>query len=154
MADGAISGERLRPTRVDDLAYLIYTSGSTGKPKGVAVTHAGLSNLAAELAGHAGVRPESRTLHFSSPSFDAAVLDLLLSIGSGATMVIAAPDIYGGDELAELLTAERVTHTFITPAALATIDHERWPLPDLRCLMVGGEAVGPELVARWRLTAP
>ncbi|WP_234012214.1 amino acid adenylation domain-containing protein [Nocardia cyriacigeorgica] len=148
-ADGAIAGERLRPTRVDDLAYLIYTSGSTGKPKGVAVTHGGLSNLAAELAGHAGVRPESRTLHFSSPSFDAAVLDLLLSIGSGATMVIAAPDIYGGDELAELLTAERVTHTFITPAALATIDHERWPLPDLRCLMVGGEAVGPELVARW-----
>ncbi|WP_228792652.1 amino acid adenylation domain-containing protein [Nocardia cyriacigeorgica] len=149
-ADGPISAaERLRPTRVEDLAYLIYTSGSTGKPKGVAVTHGGLSNLADELGERMRVRPQARTLHFSSPSFDAAILDLLLAFGSGATMIIVPPDIYGGDELAALLTAERVNHMFITPAALATIDRDRWTLPDLHGLMVGGEAVGPELVARW-----
>ncbi|NEW37377.1 amino acid adenylation domain-containing protein [Nocardia cyriacigeorgica] len=149
-ADGAIAAsERPRSTRIDDLAYLIYTSGSTGTPKGVAVTHGGLSNLAEEFRDRMGIRPDARTLHFSSPSFDAAVLDLLLSIGSGAAMIIVPPDVYGGDELAALLTSERVTHTFITPAALATIDRDRWPLPDLHTLLVGGEAVGPELVTRW-----
>ncbi|MFI6957925.1 amino acid adenylation domain-containing protein [Nocardia sp. NPDC050408] len=141
--------ERHRPVEIDDLAYVIYTSGSTGKPKGVGVAHNGLSNLGDEVRERIRIDKDSRTLHFSSPSFDAALLELLLAIGSGATMVIVPTDVYGGDELAALMERERVTHTFITPAALATIDRERWSLPDLRGLMVGGEAFGPELVARW-----
>ena len=141
--------DRLRTAWTSDLAYLIYTSGSTGTPKGVAVTHTGLSNFADELRDRMKVDRDSRTMHFASPSFDAAVLDLLLAIGSGATMVITPPDVYGGDELAALMDRERVTHTFMTPAALATIDRERWPLPHLAAIMVGGEALGPELVHRW-----
>ncbi|MFI1916417.1 amino acid adenylation domain-containing protein [Nocardia sp. NPDC020380] len=132
-----------------DLAYVIYTSGSTGKPKGVAVTHGGLSNFADEIRDRMRVDRDSRTMHFSSPSFDAAIFDLLLAVGSGATMVVVPPDIYGGDELAALMDREQVSHTFMTPAALATIDREHWALPHLRAVMVGGEACGPELVTRW-----
>ncbi|MET7771004.1 amino acid adenylation domain-containing protein [Nocardia sp. NPDC005366] len=141
--------ERLRPARITDLAYVVYTSGSTGKPKGVAVSHCGLSNLADEFSERLDAGPFARTLHFSSPSFDAAILDLLLALGAGAAMVICPPHIYGGDELAELLERERITHTFMTPAALATIDRDRWELPHLRSLLIGGEACGPDLVARW-----
>ncbi|MEV0296287.1 amino acid adenylation domain-containing protein [Nocardia sp. NPDC050710] len=148
--DGPIDeSEQLRTTRIADLAYLIYTSGSTGKPKGVAVTHGGLSNFADEIRERMYVDHEARTLHFSTPSFDASVFDLLLAVGSGAAMVICPPDIYGGDELAALMERERITHTFMTTAALATIDRDRWPLPHLASLMVGGEACGPDLVARW-----
>ncbi|NKY51767.1 non-ribosomal peptide synthetase [Nocardia vermiculata] len=142
-------GERPGTIRISDPAYLIYTSGSTGKPKGVAVTHAGLSNFADDIRDRMRVDEEARTLHFASPSFDAAVLDLLLAVGSGATMVICPPDIYGGDELADLMERERISHTFMTPAALATIDHRRRPLPDLRAIMVGGEALSSDLVERW-----
>ncbi|MGY2010327.1 amino acid adenylation domain-containing protein [Nocardia gipuzkoensis] len=141
--------ERSRTIQVADLAYLVYTSGSTGTPKGVAVTHSGLSNLADEIRDRIGVDEHSRTLHFATPSFDAAILDLLIALGAGAAMVICPTDIYGGDELAELMERERVSHGFMTPAALATIDDERWPLPHVRALMVGGEAVAPDLVARW-----
>ncbi|MFG3615660.1 amino acid adenylation domain-containing protein [Nocardia sp. NPDC047654] len=141
--------ERSRAIQVADLAYLIYTSGSTGTPKGVAVTHSGLANLADEIRDRIGVDENSRTLHFATPSFDAAILDLLIALGSGAAMVICPTDIYGGDELAALMERERVSHGFMTPAALATIDHERWPLPHMRALMVGGEAVAPDLVTRW-----
>ncbi|MFR9749971.1 amino acid adenylation domain-containing protein [Nocardia sp. 004] len=149
-SDSPIAGqERSRPMRMDDLVYLIYTSGSTGAPKGVSVTNSGLSNLADEFRDRLGTDEHSRTLHFATPSFDAAILDLLLAVGAGATMVICPADIYGGDELAALIDRERVSHCFLTPAALATIDHERWPLPQLRGLMVGGEAMGPDLVAHW-----
>ncbi|MGW4326904.1 amino acid adenylation domain-containing protein [Nocardia sp. NPDC004573] len=141
--------ERSRTVQVADLAYLVYTSGSTGTPKGVAVTHSGLSNLADEIRDRIGVQEHSRTLHFATPSFDAAILDLLIALGAGAAMVICPTDIYGGDELAALMERERVSHGFMTPAALATIDRERWPLPHMRALMVGGEAVAPDLVARW-----
>ncbi|WP_330230095.1 amino acid adenylation domain-containing protein [Nocardia sp. NBC_00508] len=141
--------ERTRALQVADLAYLVYTSGSTGTPKGVAVPHSGLSNLADEIRDRIGVDEHSRTLHFATPSFDAAILDLLIALGAGAAMVICPTDIYGGDELAALMERERISHGFMTPAALATIDHERWPLPQVRALMVGGEALAPDLVARW-----
>ncbi|MET8775203.1 amino acid adenylation domain-containing protein [Nocardia sp. NPDC004654] len=142
-------GDRVRPLRVDDLAYVIYTSGSTGLPKGVAVTHRGLANCATEHRHAMGIEPGSRIVHSASPSFDVSVLELLLALCAGATMVIAPSDVYGGDELAELLDREQVSHMLITPSALSTIDHTRWPLTYLRYLLVGGEGYGTELVERW-----
>ncbi|WP_330256991.1 amino acid adenylation domain-containing protein [Nocardia sp. NBC_00565] len=142
-------GDRIRPLHVDDIAYVIYTSGSTGLPKGVAVTHHGLSSCATEHHDAMSIESDSRTLHLASPSFDVSVLELLLATCAGATMVIAPSDVYGGDELAELLDHDHVSHVLITPSALSTIDHTRWPLPDLRYLLVGGEGYGPELVERW-----
>ncbi|MFC4376416.1 amino acid adenylation domain-containing protein [Nocardia halotolerans] len=141
--------ERVRPVRTADLAYQIYTSGSTGLPKGVTVTHGGLVSLALDLRERMGLDRFSRTFFFSTPSFDVSVLDMLLAVYSGAEMVIGPIDIYGGDELGELLTREQVTHTFLTPAVLASVDAERWPLPQLRGLMAGGEAVPPDLVQSW-----
>ncbi|MEV0249505.1 non-ribosomal peptide synthase/polyketide synthase [Nocardia sp. NPDC050712] len=143
---------RLRPLRVDDIAYVIYTSGSTGRPKGVAVPHRGLAGFGFAMRDQYQIDSSSRTLHFASPSFDASVLELLLAWSAGATMVVAAPDIYGGDDLAALLERAEVTHAFITPAALASIDADRWPLPALRRLVVGGDAVGADLVARWAVS--
>ncbi|MEU3012285.1 amino acid adenylation domain-containing protein [Nocardia asteroides] len=149
--DGApiTDAERVRPVRPADLAYQIYTSGSTGLPKGVTVTHSGLVSLAVDLQERMGLDRFARTFFFSTPSFDVSVLDMLLAVWSGAEMVIGPIDIYGGDELGALLEREDITHTFLTPAVLASIDAARWPLPHLRGLMAGGEAVPPDLVANW-----
>ncbi|MFP3468375.1 AMP-binding protein, partial [Leifsonia sp. SIMBA_070] len=65
---------------------------------------------------------DSRTLHFASPSFDASVLELLLALAHGSTMVIAPTEIYGGEDLYDFLSEYGVTHAFITPAALASVD--------------------------------
>ncbi|MFC7446956.1 amino acid adenylation domain-containing protein [Rhodococcus daqingensis] len=148
LAAGAVGdAERAAPLRLEHSAYMIYTSGSTGLPKGVVVTHAGLANFASEQRERYAVSASSRTLHFSSPSFDASVLELLLAVGAGATMVIAGPEIYGGDELRELLATGGVTHAFVTPAALATVDPSG--LDTVRTVVVGGDACSPDLVARW-----
>jgi len=139
--------DRTAPLHESHPAYLIYTSGSTGVPKGVAVTHRGLANLAAEERDRLAVTRGSRVLHFASPSFDASVFELVMAFCAGATLVIAPPTIYGGTELAALLSDERVSHGFVTPTALASMD----PLgfESLRTLVVAGEACPPELVARW-----
>ena len=145
--------DRPRRLTVDDVAYLIYTSGSTGRPKGVAISHRGLSSFAAEQNARYGVGPGARTVHFASPSFDAAILELLLAFASGATLVVVPPDVYGGIELGRMLRAERITHLFLTPAALASVPHADPAvtdgLPDLGTIIVGGEACPPDLVARW-----
>ncbi|MEV6137026.1 amino acid adenylation domain-containing protein [Nocardia sp. NPDC051990] len=148
-ADPVTDADRVRPLRAAHPAYVIYTSGSTGKPKGVVVTQAGLSSFCDEQRERYRVTSSSRTLHFASPSFDASVLELLLAIGGAATMVVAAPSVYGGDELAALLRRERVTHAFITPAALASVDPAG--LDKLRVVIAGGEACPPELVRRWTI---
>ncbi|MFW0794041.1 amino acid adenylation domain-containing protein [Gordonia sp. CPCC 205515] len=139
--------DRIRPLRVDDPAYVIYTSGSTGTPKGVVISHRGLTSFVAEQNRRYGVGPGARTLHFASPSFDAAVLELLLAFASGAALVVVPPDVYGGAELARILRSERITHAFLTPAALASVPLAE--LDDLGTVIVGGEACPTELVARW-----
>ncbi|WP_280185550.1 amino acid adenylation domain-containing protein [Nocardia gipuzkoensis] len=146
-AEPITDDERHHPMRVSHPAYLIYTSGSTGTPKAVVVTHAGIASLAGEQNYLFGVTDAARTLHFSSPSFDASVLEMLLGFAAGATMVIAPRGMYGGAELATLLREERVTHAFVTPAALATVPNEG--LDELETVIVGGDACSEELVETW-----
>ncbi|MFR9774418.1 AMP-binding protein, partial [Nocardia sp. SC052] len=142
--------DRVRPLRVDDIAYVIYTSGSTGLPKGVAVTHRGLASCVAQHRDLACIESASRVLHAASPSFDLAILEMLSALsGAGSAMVIAPSSVQGGDDLGELLVRQRVSHAFLTPSVLSTLDRTRLPLPDLRCLLIGGEGLGAELVERW-----
>ncbi|MEK8072438.1 amino acid adenylation domain-containing protein [Rhodococcoides navarretei] len=148
LSDSSVVAEdRRAPIRTTDLAYVIYTSGSTGLPKGVAVSQAGLAPLAATQVETYGLDSDSRTLHFASPSFDASVLELLMAVAAGSTMVIIEPGVYGGADLGEVLRRHRVTHAFITPAALASLDPA--DVPELRVLAVGGEAFSSELMSKW-----
>nr|AKC91856.1 nonribosomal peptide synthetase [Streptomyces muensis] len=128
-------------------AYVIYTSGSTGVPKGVLVPHAGLANLTAAERAALDLSAGSRVLQLASVGFDAAVLELSMAFGSGATLVIAPQGRLLGDDLAALLARQEITHTLITPSALATLPET--DLPHLRTLLTGAEACPPELVARW-----
>ncbi|MDX5310240.1 MAG: amino acid adenylation domain-containing protein, partial [Rhodococcus sp. (in: high G+C Gram-positive bacteria)] len=144
--------ERVRSLLPAHPAYVIYTSGTTGTPKGVVVAHAGVVNFCAEQVERYAVTADSRTLHFASPSFDASVLELLLAFGAGATMVVAPTSVYGGAELAGLLAAEAVTHAFVTPAALGSVDPAG--LDCIRVVITGGEACSPGLVARWATILP
>ncbi len=147
-ADPVTDAERLRPLRPGHAAYTIYTSGSTGLPKGVTVTHRRVANLATHATRLCRVEPRHRFLHVCSPSFDQSLEEWLITFGSGATLVIAPPSVLGGQELADLLRAERVTHTMITPAMLATVDPAG--LPDLEVVGAGGDATTPELLAKWQ----
>ncbi|MFQ6399171.1 amino acid adenylation domain-containing protein [Nocardia sp. KC 131] len=139
--------ERTSPVRVDSAAYVIYTSGSTGVPKGVVVSHRGLANLVAEQSSRFDIGPSARVLQFASPSFDAAVLEHLWAFATGGRLVIAPPTVYGGGELAQILSRTKVTHIALTPAALGTVDPDG--LEDLRTVVVGGEAPSSKLVSRW-----
>ncbi|GCB53366.1 non-ribosomal peptide synthetase [Streptomyces sp. NL15-2K] len=135
------------PVSVASPAYLIYTSGSTGVPKGVVVSHAGLAAFAATERERFAVDGTSRVLQFSSPSFDASVLELCMTLTSGATLVVPDPGPLAGEPLAEVIAARGVTHALIPPAALASVPAA--DLPGFACLIVGGDACSPELVARW-----
>ncbi|MEU8827139.1 non-ribosomal peptide synthase/polyketide synthase [Streptomyces sp. NPDC048636] len=145
--EGPEEPPRVRDLTPDHPAYVIYTSGSTGVPKAVVVGHAGLANFSAAVAAHYGVHAGDRMLQFASPSFDASVLELCSALTSGATLVVADEGPLLGDRLAEVLERQRITHALIPPAALATVPETG--LPELRTLIVGGDACDAALVDRW-----
>ncbi|MFJ7147383.1 non-ribosomal peptide synthase/polyketide synthase [Streptomyces sp. NPDC100445] len=154
----AADGPRTAPTDADrptaltpaHPAYVIYTSGSTGTPKGVTVTHRGLAAFAASAAEQYAAGPGDRVLQFASPSFDASVLELCVSLLAGATLVTGEEGPLVGERLAEVLAERRITHTLIPPAALATVAPETAAaLPALRTLIVGAEACPADLVETW-----
>ncbi len=143
--DDTARGFALSPRQA---AYLIYTSGSTGRPKGVVVTHQGLPHLVSTHRRRCALGPGSRVLQFASPSFDAAISELLRPLLSGATLVAAEPDaLTPGIPLAALVEREGITHLTLPPAALAVMPEGS--LASVRHLIVAGEACPPALVGRW-----
>ncbi|WP_282082592.1 non-ribosomal peptide synthetase [Streptomyces tendae] len=132
-----------------DVAYVIYTSGSTGRPKGVAVEHRSLTNLAEAQGPEFGVTADTRLLQFAAFSFDVSVSDMFFTWAAGAFVQIAAEDERLGAALHDRLRESRITSVTLPPAAVATLPWEPGTLPDLRLLVIGGEAFGADLVAKW-----
>ena len=130
-------------------AYMIYSSGTTGAPKGILVGHAGLCNLTRCQQRGFAVDRHSRYLFFLSVNFDASVSDILVTLTSGATLVI---EPVTPEELASMLfevVAKRgVTHTDIPPSLLRFLNPEHCP-DCLQTIVIGGEAADIETVRRW-----
>ncbi|PVZ14650.1 non-ribosomal peptide synthetase [Actinomycetospora cinnamomea] len=132
-----------------DAAYLVYTSGSTGRPKGVVVPHTGVADLVATARTRLGVAPSSRISHFASVSFDLAVFEMSMALAVGGTLVVVPTELRAPDfELVAYLTRHGVTHAALPPSVSGALPAEV-ELPEDMTLLVGTEAVPPELVARW-----
>ena len=134
--------------RAENLAYIIYTSGSTGKPKGVLVTHAGMQNLVRSQNESFGITAESRIYQFASLNFDAAISEIFMALGSGATLYLQetanrTPSV----ALWEKLTAWKITHVTLPPSLVAAIEPAN--LPQLQTLIMAGEAASGDLFRRW-----
>ncbi|MCC5659230.1 amino acid adenylation domain-containing protein [Nostoc sp. XA010] len=130
------------------LANVIYTSGSTGRPKGVMVEHKGLCNLAQAQIQTFSVDSDSRILQFASFSFDASISEILMALGSGATLCLGTKDsLVPGKPLIEQLRNHGITHITLPPSALAVMAAEE--LPALQTMIVAGEACSAELIRQW-----
>ena len=132
---------------IEPLCYIIYTSGTTGNPKGVGIGHASICNfvrVAAELYGYA---PGDRVYQGMAIAFDFSVEEIWVPLMAGATLVPGpASTALMGDELGDFLRERRVTVMACCPTLLTTIEQD---VPDLRILLVGGEACPENLVTRW-----
>ncbi len=128
------------------LAYLIYTSGSTGRPKGVCVSHRAVVNFLLSMAREPGIARGDRLLAVTTLSFDIAVLELLLPLTVGATVIIAPSDVAAdGHALGEMVQTSLPTIMQATPATWLQLISAGWNgLPGLR-ILCGGESLDPGL---------
>ncbi|WP_068004040.1 Pls/PosA family non-ribosomal peptide synthetase [Nocardia pseudobrasiliensis] len=142
---------RTRPDPIeppaDPVAYVIYTSGSSGRPKGVLIGQSSICNFLDVAPEVYDVRPDDRVYQGMTISFDFSIEEIWLTWARGATIVAGPTDSRRlGGELADFLESARVTMLYCVPTLLATIPRE---LPNIRTILVGGEACPAYLVDRW-----
>jgi amino acid adenylation domain-containing protein len=132
--------------RPNSALYSVFTSGSTGKPKGFIMEHCALVTCALACGQQLGMTKESRTLQFSSNSFDLATFEHLLPFVFGACICIPSEEERKGD-LTRALDQYQVSLAMMTPSVSRLLEPQHLPL--LQTVMLCGEPVSSEDVRRW-----
>jgi len=134
--------------RPEQLAYIIYTSGSTGRPKGVAIEHRQLLHTMQSAQEVLGLTEADCLPSIASFSFDISLLELLCApLAGGRCLLVSTHGALEGNVAARVLQEATVLHAVpgLMRRFVSVATHEQYP--QLRLLLVGGEAVAPELVA-------
>ncbi len=138
----------LKPIERDAPHAIIFTSGTTGTPKGALLTNG--NHFASALASRdkLGAMPSDRWLDLL-PLYHVAGLSILLrSVIDGSGVVLHRGFDAGAANRS--LREDRITLLSVVATMLARMldDNREGPYPSLRCVLVGGGPVPPELVSR------
>ncbi len=141
----------------DHAAYLIYTSGSTGLPKGAINTHAAIRNRLDWMQEALPLTAADRVLQKTPFSFDVSVWEFFWPLMTGATLVVAEPEVHKDPaRLVALICAEQITTLHFVPSMLRAF-LEAPGAAECRCLrqvVCSGEALPRELVERFHAVLP
>jgi len=131
--------------RYKDVTHIYFSSGSTGKPKGIYLNDAPIPEVVIAQAKQLGVGPGSHFAWLLSPSFDASLSDIYLTLFSGATLHICDFAQNKVKTLRDYFCTNSITHSDISPSVLPLLNINDFP--SLKGVIFGGE-VGNELVIK------
>lgn len=112
----------LRPRRITgvDLALMVFTSGTSGNPKGVVLTHHNVMSALRAIATYLGLTEQDRILAIPPLFFDYGLYQLLLSLFTGCTLIVA-DDNRSVDKLALVIESVQPTVLPMVPALASAI---------------------------------
>jgi amino acid adenylation domain-containing protein len=131
------------PVRAGLPAYLAFTSGTTGRPRCVQGGHAAVVHYLNWSPQAFDLRADDRFSMISGLSHDPLIRDVFSPLSLGAQLFIPDVRTWARPEaLARWMREQQVTVTHLTPTmARRVFIPGQASLPDLRRVLLGGEAV-------------
>jgi len=130
-------------------ACAIFTSGTTGYPKGIIIEHGHLYEIISSSCNLFQLNENDASPLLGSISFDASLYDLLLPLYSGGHCLILDDFCRLEPEYVKKWLS-KVTFIHCTPSLMqfftSIIEKYDLLLPNIKLVLLGGEAVSPELV--------
>ncbi|GMR48516.1 hypothetical protein PMAYCL1PPCAC_18711, partial [Pristionchus mayeri] len=141
-------GQWKRRNLTEDAAYVIYTSGTTGKPKGVVAVHKGVVNMLNSTVRSLAMRNDDVIFQFTKFVFDNSVLEIWLSLSSGATLFVD-DESFTHHRFLSSLHRFGITHALLFPGLVASFTSSQLSLlSSLRGWCMGAEKASQPLVDR------
>ncbi|KAF8865399.1 acetyl-CoA synthetase-like protein [Acephala macrosclerotiorum] len=130
-------------------AYIIFTSGSTGNPKGCVIEHAACSTNMRQIGNFTGITRTSRVLQNSSYTFDACIVEILITLSVGGILCIPAED-EKMNNITAAINRMQANWALFTPSFARLLNPDS--VPTLKTLVIGGEPCIQEDIDRWNPT--
>ncbi len=132
-------------------AYCILTSGTTGRPRLALNSHRALAMLADNIGDIATVGVGTRVAVNAPLCFDASLKQIAMLALGASVHLLPSEDRTNPELLVQRLRAKRIEVLDVTPVHLRLLIHAGLlDLPDLRTVLIGGEAIPEDL---WRALA-
>lgn len=136
----------------DDLAYLIYTSGSTGNPKGVMITNRNVNNFINATNKEIEFEKYKSIVSVTTMCFDIFVLETLLPLKYGLTIVLASDQAQNMPILLnEICLNNNVEMLQTTPSKMGLLISDNSSIEyvkHVKCIMLGGEPLNENILAK------
>ena len=129
----------------EDAAMVIFTSGSTGKPKGIVIEHGAISTRTV-VEGRAFRHQGARTLQFAASTWDVFLMDIFTTLTFHGCVCIPNEEDRRFN-LPKFSARSNVSLAVFTPSLAKLLEPSTFPA--LRTLVLGGEALGEDVVQKW-----
>lgn len=134
-------------TTPQDPAFIVFTSGSTGEAKGIIMQHAAICTSIRDHSAGMNISNKTRGLHFASYAFDASLYEIFSVLGNGGCVCVPSENDRMTN-LAGFIRGYAVNLAIFAPSVINTLLQPE-DVPRLQTVIVGGEALTPEIVRTW-----
>lgn len=132
-----------------DPAMLAFTSGTSGSSKAGIISHGVILNVVRGATNALGVTPDDRMPMLFPVSLAVASYPMFIPLLTGGTLATLDVRGQGLAPVADFLVDERITLAYMAPTVIRFLVDAvaGYEFPDLRMIALGGEMVGPDVVA-------